>query len=112
MRTVWDHAKEFFGENNTDAWTQKTEYEIPKILIKGSTGAELDQKIPHEGSIADYFGIPINITTEKNTQEKGRVNALPFRGYVKIWNEWFRDQNIDNPAILKTGDNNEIIHLS
>lgn len=111
MRIVWEHTKEFFGENNTDAWAQKTEYTIPKILIKGTVGAELDQKIPHEGSIADYFGIPINITTEKNTTEKGRINALPFRGYVKIWNEWFRDQNIDNPAILKTGDSNEEIGI-
>ena len=84
MRTVWDHTKEFFGENNTDAWTQKTEYTIPKIVIKGTKTAELDQKIPHEGSIADYFGIPTNITTEKNTDEKGRINALPIRGYDSI----------------------------
>lgn len=111
MRIVWDHTKEFFGENNEEAWAQKTEYKIPKIKIKGSAGAELDQKIPHEGSIADYFGIPINITTEKNTTEKGEINALPFRGYVKIWNEWFRDQNIDNPAILKTGDQDETIEI-
>lgn len=111
MRIVWDHAKEFFGENNTTPWTQKTEYKIPKLIIKGDKTAELDQKIPHEGSIADYFGIPINITTEKDTTEKGRINALPFRSYVKIWNEWFRDQNIDNPAILKTGDNDEGIGI-
>lgn len=111
MRIVWNHAKEFFGENNTNAWTQKTEYKIPKIIIKGPADADLDQKVPHEGSIADYFGIPINLTTEKNKTEKGRVNALPFRCYTKIWNEWFRDQNIDNPAILKTGDEDEIMRI-
>jgi hypothetical protein len=99
------------SENNTNAWTQKTEYKIPKIIIKGPANAELDQKVPHEGSIADYFGIPINLTTEKNKTEKGRVNALPFRGYTKIWNEWFRDQNVDNPAILKTGDQDEIMGI-
>lgn len=111
MRIVWKHTKEFFGENDTAPWTQKTEYKIPKLIIKGDTGAALDQEIPHEGSIADYFGIPINITTEKNTTEKGKINALPFRGYVKIWNEWFRDQNIDNPAILKTEDNDERLEI-
>lgn len=111
MRIVWDHTKQFFGENDSTPWTQKTEYKIPKLIIKGSNDSELDQKIPHEGSIADYFGIPINITTEKNTTEKGKINALPFRGYVKIWNEWFRDQNIDNPAILKTNDNDERIEI-
>ena len=30
------------------------------------------------------------------------INALPIRGYVKIWNEYFRDENVDNAAIIKT----------
>lgn len=107
MRIVWDHAKQFFGENNSTPWTQKTEYKIPKIRIQGNENAKIDQKIPHEGSIADYFGIPINLTTEKNLENKGEINALPFRAYAKIWNEWFRDQNVDNPAICPTEDKTE-----
>lgn len=107
MRIVWDHTKQFFGENDSTPWTQKTEYKIPKLKIQGNEQAKLDQKIPHEGSVADYFGIPINLTTEKNLNTKGEINALPFRAYVKIWNEWFRDQNVDNPAICPTGDNTE-----
>lgn len=105
MRIVWDHTKEFFGENSENAWEQKTEYKIPKLLLKGRTEWK-EQKIPHEGSIADYMGIPINITTTNNPNEKGSINALPFRGYVEIWNNWFRDQNIDNPAINKKDDEN------
>ena len=35
------------------------------------------------------------------------INSLPVRGYVKIWNEFFRDQNIDNPATLRINDQNE-----
>jgi hypothetical protein len=107
MRIVWDHAKQFFGENDSTPWTQQTEYKIPKLKIQGSEGAKTDQKIPHEGSIADYFGIPINLTTEKGLNVKGEINALPFRAYAKIWNEWFRDQNVDNPAICPTGDDTE-----
>ena len=30
-RILWDHWKEFFGENNTSAWTQTTEYTIPQL---------------------------------------------------------------------------------
>ena len=37
-------------------------------------------------------------------QKVASINNLPIRAYVKIWNEWFRDQNIDNPAVLYTGD--------
>lgn len=97
MRIVWNHAKEFFGENNTDAWKQKTEYTIPKIEIR--TG-EQTKDIPQEDSILDYMGIPTKIGQSKILE----INALPIRAYVKIWQEWFRDQNIDNPAVLKTGD--------
>ena len=33
-----------------------------------------------------------------------KVNALPIRAYVKIWNEFFRDENVDNAATIKTDD--------
>nr|DAG80360.1 MAG TPA: Major capsid protein [Microviridae sp.] len=97
MRIVWDHTKEFFGENNEKAWTQKTEYKIPQINIKTSPQTN---DIPQENSILDYMGIPTKIGPNKSL----KINALPVRAYVKIWQEWFRDQNIDNPAVLKTDD--------
>lgn len=102
MRILWDHAKEFFGENNDNAWEQKTEYKIPKLRFKRTQGNTAD--IPGENTIADYFGIPTKIIKKEDTETSIKVNALPFRAYVKIWNEWFRDQNVDNPAILETGD--------
>lgn len=101
MRIVWDHTKEFFGENNKTAWTQNTEYEIPGLQI--TPGADLDA--PKEGSILDYMGVPTKIFKQGTLDQLSIViNALPVRGYVKIWNDWFRDQNIDNPAVLRTGD--------
>lgn len=100
MRVVWDHAKEFFGENSQTAWEQKTEYKIPKLKIAAPTSGEAS---PYEESILDYMGIPTKII-KKNTSNAVEINALPIRAYVKIWNEWFRDQNVDNPAILKTND--------
>lgn len=97
MRIVWDHTKEFFGENNEKAWEQKTEYKIPKINIRTSPSTV---DIPQENSILDYMGIPTKIGPNKSL----KINALPVRAYVKIWQDWFRDQNIDNPAVLKTDD--------
>lgn len=106
MRIVWDHTKEFFGENNANAWVQKTEYKIPTLEMKGDknwTGVEAG-KFPAEGTILDYMGIPTKIYEPTDENSHGNINALPIRGYVKIWNEWFRDQNIDNPAINYTDD--------
>ncbi len=100
MRIVWEHAKEFFGENNETAWTQTTEYTIPQLTLEGKRQIT---NIPLENSLLDYMGIPTKIVPP--TGEKSfKVNALPLRAYTKIWNEWFRDQNVDNPAILLTGD--------
>ena len=49
------------------------------------------------GSLADYFGIPIGVGGLK-------VNALPFRAYNLIWNEWFRDENLQDPVEVITDD--------
>lgn len=88
-RILWEHWKEFNGENTSSKWEQETEYEIPQI--KAPTGGW------QKGTIADYMGIPINVANLS-------VNHLPFRAYVLIWNEWFRDQNNQDPAYLTKGD--------
>lgn len=88
-RLVWNHWKEFNGENTTTAWEQTTEYEIPQIT--SPTGGW------QKGTIADYMGMPIGISNLS-------VSSLPFRAYVLIWNEWFRDQNLQDPAYLTLDD--------
>lgn len=105
MRILWEHTKEFFGENNSEAWTQKTEYKIPEISIVNENET-LKNDCPMEESLYDYMGIPTKIY-KKNTKvvKALKVNALPFRAYVKIWQEWFRDQNVDNPAVNTMKDN-------
>jgi hypothetical protein len=91
-RLSWDHWKEFNGENREGYWTQTTEYEIPQITSPLVGGWE-------KGSLADYMGVPIGVTGLP-------VNALPFRDYCIIWNEWFRDQNLQQPAAVSTSDTN------
>lgn len=99
MRIVWEHTKEFFGENNEEAWKQTTEYKIPKIVLSKAT----NRAIPDENTILDYMGIPTKII-DTNNDNKLKINALPIRAYAKIWQEWFRDQNVDNPVVIKTND--------
>lgn len=99
-RILWKNWKRFMGENDTGPWAQTQEYTIPQIKIEktsqGTTGE------PFEGSILDYMGIPTKVC--KNKETAFTVNALPIRAYVMIWQEWFRDQNVDNPAINEDGD--------
>lgn len=88
-RLVWEHWKEFNGENTTSKWEQTTEYMIPQIQAPAN-GWE-------KGTIADYMGLPIGI---KNIS----VSHLPFRAYTLIWNDWFRDQNLQDPAYINTDE--------
>lgn len=93
-RLLWEHFENMFGENDTDYWAEDTEYSTPKCTIGGTSGLA-------NGSIGDYFGLPTQVT---NTLE---VNALPARAYCKIYNEWFRDENLEAPLMLgykKTDD--------
>lgn len=96
-RILWDNFKRFMGEPDNTPWMPDKTYKVPKIIIEGNSTDE-NKKGPKEGSILDYMGVPTKIN--------GRVeiNALPIRAYVKIWNEYFRDQNVDNPAAYFTDD--------
>nr|DAW97870.1 MAG TPA: Major capsid protein [Microviridae sp.] len=97
-RIIWDNFKRFMGENDKGPWVQTQEYTIPQIKITGTA----DKPAPYEGSIMDYMGIPTKVSKGPDTEFS--INALPFRAYAMIWQEWFRDQNIDNPAINYKGD--------
>ena len=91
-RILWDDFKKFMGEVENTPWMPTKDYKTPQIVING-TGTE---KLPKENSILDYMGIPTKISRPFS------INALPIRAYVMIWNEFFRDENVENAAVLKT----------
>nr|QJB21279.1 MAG: major capsid protein [Microvirus sp.] len=91
-RILWDEFKQFMGEEESKPWAPTIEYAMPEIVINGKES----NPEPYENSILDYMGIPTKI---KNVF---KVNALPVRAYVKIWNEFFRDENVNNAAIIST----------
>lgn len=93
-RLLWEHWENMFGENDTNYWAEKTEYSTPTCTIGGKAGLS-------NSSLGDYFGLPTGI---KNAI---KVNALPARAYAMIYNEWFRDENLEAPLMLgykKTDD--------
>ena len=93
-RILWNNFKYFMGEVEATPWTPKKGYATPKIIINGTDSAPK----PDERSILDYMGVPTKV------RKPFMINALPVRAYVKIWNEFFRDENVDNEAVLKTDD--------
>ena len=93
-RILWENFKQFMGEVDDTPWIPKKTYSVPQIKINGSK----ESQVPAENTILDYMGVPTKI---ENAFE---INALPIRAYVKIWNEYFRDQNVENAAVFKDTD--------
>lgn len=92
-RLVWDNWEKFQGQQNNPG--DSTAYTIP---VLNSAVAPLSTTGFLNETRADYFGIPTYVTNLAN------INALPFRAYDLIWNEWFRDENLNNQVAVNTGD--------
>lgn len=98
-RLVWEHWQNFcFEQEDPD---DRTDYVIP------TTMANDNNNNTYVGSLWDYFGLPINTP---NTITG--ISALPFRAVYLIWNEWFRDENLQKSVKIQKGDTNEILDSS
>nr|WBW04073.1 major capsid protein [Microviridae sp.] len=93
-RILWDNFKHFMGEVEETPWMPEKTYAVPQIKIDASETVPM----PNEKSILDYMGVPTKV------KKPFSINALPVRAYVKIWNEYFRDENVGNAASIKTDD--------
>lgn len=79
FRLLWKHWREFNGENLLAGY-QSTEYAVPMVRAENAG----------VGTLWDYFGFPTGVGKEL------RVNAWPFRAYAKVYNDWFRDENLQD----------------
>jgi len=93
-RILWDNFKYFMGEVEETPWMPTKTYAVPQIKINGSKTFPM----PNEKTILDYMGVPTKV------EKPFSINALPVRAYVKIWNGFFRDENVGNAATIKTDD--------
>lgn len=85
IRLIWDNFVKMMGEQENPGDT--VDYRVPQFTSAAGVG---------EGNIGDHFGIPPGVASTE-------VSALPFRAYNLIWNEWFRDQNLqDSLDVPKT----------
>ena len=103
-RILWNHWKEFCGENNSDPWTSPTTYTVPHIFLSGSISTGYSIKAD---SILSYMGIPMQTNVSPFGSETApSLNALPIRAYCCIWNSFFMDENYDYPILFDKSDSN------
>lgn len=95
-RLVWDNWAYFMGEHDA-AGAQDTTYTIP-VLDTGLTVSHANGT--GAGHFAAHMGLPHGLATANNAD----VNVLPFRGYNRVYNEWFRDQNVTAEITMYSGN--------
>ena len=96
-RLVWNHWQNFcFEQEDPD---DSTDYVCPTTSLIGKA----DDTLNGVGTLWDYFGLPTGLS-----KTISGINALPFRGVYLIFNEWFRDENLQKSVKIQKGDTNEV----
>lgn len=98
VRLVWQDFEEFMGETKDYKPAGATRLDgtpdftvaapIPPTITAGGSGET-------EGSLSDYFGIPTKVAALE-------FSALWHRAYTLVWNDWFRDENLQAPKTVDT----------
>lgn len=86
-RLVWENWAKFNGEQTNPS--DSTDFLVPQVTMDANTVSE---------TIWDYFGLPTYVAQPID------VNVLPLRAYNLIWNEWFRDQNLQSSVPVNIDD--------
>lgn len=88
IRLIWDNWEKFNGQQNDPG--DSTDFLIPQMPAPASTGHLVN-------SLSDYFGIPTGVPDFLH-------NSLHHRAYNLCWNEWFRDENLQDSLTVPKGD--------
>lgn len=88
IRLIWDNWQRFNGEQDDPG--DSTDYLVPQVTAPAGTGWTA-------GSISDYFGLPTGVPNIT-------ASAFWHRAYNLVWNEWFRDQNLQDSVAVPKGD--------
>lgn len=102
-RICYDRWAEIFGENPRSAWANTEDVKVPRVSNYNVTS----------GTVADYLGLPIaNVDIQVTPDMRFGLQAIPFRAFAKIWNDWFRDENNIDPVNVLTGESTSVENLN
>ncbi len=91
-RLLWDNWEKFNGAQDDPG--DSTSFVIPQMVAPASVGHL-------NGSLSDYFGLPTDVADYSHS-------CLWHRAYALIWNEWFRDENLQDSVVVATDDGPDV----
>lgn len=106
-RILWENWKSLMGESKT-AGFQKLIKKVPTIDYSGVTDTSIEKVKFNKNDFASYLGFPINVDLRKINVP---INSLYFKAYCQVWNDYYRDQNLQN-ELDNTNNNKNDNNLS
>lgn len=104
-RLILDTFKNIMGESN-GAWAPSMTYTVPDLMAFTATFKGSNTEV-YPLTVADYLGIPPQKYSKPSEtfkpEELPKVSILPFRAFAKVYDDWFRDENVEPPMNIKTG---------
>jgi hypothetical protein len=100
-RLIWKEWDDFIMQQKGEI---DSPLNVPLLQIGEDTQSSLNQTVKAStlpGTLLDYFGIPD--LSNKTINEPIQINALPFKAYTLIYNEYYRDQDLENEIPIDTG---------
>lgn len=91
MRLITDHWEEFITGGQDG---------LAEVVLPFVTPNSIDAVYMQKRTLWDYLGLPVYDGGVKDSLEQ--ISVLPFKAYAKIWNDWFRDPNLDDEVDLDT----------
>lgn len=100
-RIIWDRWEDFItGGEDGNSYPGKPMCTLGEVIEKSAGYGPGPSKDDYKGSLADYFGLPFVEPGDSGIDEY--VDLLPFFAYQKIWNDWYRDQNLQQEVDIPT----------
>lgn len=97
-RLLWENWEKFCGARPNP--TDSIDFLVPQVtnMVEGTNKGTV-------GTLWDYFGLPVVGSSSEITPDNALfVDAMPFRAYLMIYNEWFRDGNLQDSVEVPLGD--------
>lgn len=109
LRLVWDHYKEFMGENTSGTSPVVGTYKIPSLVFNVSNSSTRQVKVH---SVSHYLHKPLykgsSVDSGLEATSKLEASILKERAYWSIINRWYRHEQVQNPIIISKADNGTI----
>ena len=94
LRLTYDQLENVFGNSSSSSYEEVDLAEIPKFPIVLANGAGFN--MPPSGGVMDYLGYPSTVSVSESLKGlNSYYSILPVRAFALIWNEFFRNQQVD-----------------